>query len=698
MSKMSNESNDSKKSKESKGMQFCLNNLLLLSLLSLLSLLPLFAAFDDLGAGARAPGMGNAFTSVADDVYSIFYNPAGLGTLERPQFTSSYSRLLFGLSDNSDINTAEIAYVQPLKKGRWGSLGAAWQSFSLAGLYQEQNLYLSYGRLAWQSQKLGELYLGGNAKYLTRSFTRFPEASNSLDGINATGQSDPVLSGRNSQGFYDLDLGLLYRTPKRYSLGLNVQHLTRPNIAFSSSDEERLPMRIKAGLGYKSLWTNFALETHFQESPSGSLDKDFILGAERYFPTLDYGQFGIRASLGIGSRDFRQITAGLTYRISKLQVDYGFIVPLGTVQSTLGTHRVALTIHFGAPTKEEEISAQLLEKAAKLERKKDEGYAYEFEGLKERIEEKEEDIEKQQWQALTELIQKGEFQKASLGLTAFLQKRSADQALLNLSIRLKEVTSFYAQFPSPQKDWEKALFLGIQAYLSRRDSMAIEKVSEALTLNPRDIVIPSLLEQMEKSTKIKVPKKPAAPAPATIPIPAPAPAPVTAPRPAPAAPPIEEILDRAQSAIEKERFQEAARLCQDILKKEPENIPALEKLGYAYYSLTRYDQALEAWEKMRSIQKEEKKDVIYYLIQELKKKQAPAPAKVKPAPAVPAPKAGPREIEKLYQKATEEYAKGNLTRAAALFIQILELDPGNAQAKKALNRIQSELGRQGEKP
>jgi hypothetical protein len=36
--------------------------------------------FLELGFGARAVAMGEAYTAVSDDVYTIFYNPVGLRT------------------------------------------------------------------------------------------------------------------------------------------------------------------------------------------------------------------------------------------------------------------------------------------------------------------------------------------------------------------------------------------------------------------------------------------------------------------------------------------------------------------------------------------------------------------------------------------------------------------------------------------
>ena len=38
------------------------------------------AQFLNLGFGARALGMGEAYTAVADDISCVYYNPAGLAT------------------------------------------------------------------------------------------------------------------------------------------------------------------------------------------------------------------------------------------------------------------------------------------------------------------------------------------------------------------------------------------------------------------------------------------------------------------------------------------------------------------------------------------------------------------------------------------------------------------------------------------
>lgn len=68
------------------------------------------------GAGARALGMGGAFTAVSHDVASMYYNPAGLGLLPGRQVAAMYAKLFEGASYNY------LAYAQNSKKrpGAWG--------------------------------------------------------------------------------------------------------------------------------------------------------------------------------------------------------------------------------------------------------------------------------------------------------------------------------------------------------------------------------------------------------------------------------------------------------------------------------------------------------------------------------------------------------------------------------------------------
>jgi hypothetical protein len=142
-----------------------------------------YAAFEDLGVGARVPGMGNAFVAIADDVSSVYYNPAGLALLERTKAMASHSILYSGLSDSSSLGLTNLAVAAPLRGGRMGTAGFLWNQFSLSDVYSEKTLQASYGYRFSGGGMLEKLAVGASVKYMTHSFSRLGEAYNSMDGI-----------------------------------------------------------------------------------------------------------------------------------------------------------------------------------------------------------------------------------------------------------------------------------------------------------------------------------------------------------------------------------------------------------------------------------------------------------------------------------------------------------------------------------
>ena len=68
------------------------------------------AQFLKLGAGSKAGGVAEAYTAVADDVYSAYYNPAGLTRMPSPEFAAQH------VSYFQDINYEFIAFAFPFDK------------------------------------------------------------------------------------------------------------------------------------------------------------------------------------------------------------------------------------------------------------------------------------------------------------------------------------------------------------------------------------------------------------------------------------------------------------------------------------------------------------------------------------------------------------------------------------------------------
>ncbi|MEQ1919568.1 MAG: tetratricopeptide repeat protein, partial [Elusimicrobiota bacterium] len=51
----------------------------------------------------------------------------------------------------------------------------------------------------------------------------------------------------------------------------------------------------------------------------------------------------------------------------------------------------------------------------------------------------------------------------------------------------------------------------------------------------------------------------------------------------------------------------------------------------------------------------------------------------------------PVEIERLYEQGVDFYAQGKLSEAASAFRRIIESEPNNTSARRALDRVQSEI-------
>jgi len=72
------------------------------------------ASFLKIPVGARASGMGNAYTAVANDVSALFWNPAGLARINRKEVSVMHTELF------ADTNYDFIGYAHPLKRGSFG--------------------------------------------------------------------------------------------------------------------------------------------------------------------------------------------------------------------------------------------------------------------------------------------------------------------------------------------------------------------------------------------------------------------------------------------------------------------------------------------------------------------------------------------------------------------------------------------------
>lgn len=289
-------------------------------------------AFEDIGNGARPIGLGNAYCALADDVYTVYYNPAGLAKIRRAEVASDYGRLYAGLDDGSNLGNSFLGYAQPLKNNN-GGIGFGYLNFSLTGFYEENTFIFSYARSVSKP-----ISLGVNFKILQK-----------IVGQDMYTRIDPVFDygNRSSKTGYSFDVGSLYDINSKLSLALSFKNVNQPDMIFYPTQQVKesiVPCEIRGGMAYREGSLNIATDVSLKEK-----DLKVYTGAEKW---LTDRTFALRGGLGLGSREFRNAVIGASYKVNLFRFDYAFNYPLAGIEDTYGSHHFSLTLFFG-PSEEE---------------------------------------------------------------------------------------------------------------------------------------------------------------------------------------------------------------------------------------------------------------------------------------------------------------------------------------------------------
>jgi len=655
------------------------------------------AAYDDVGVGARVTGLGRAYTAVADDVYSIYYNPAGLGTLDRKEFGTTYSRLLTGLSDGSNLQNSFLGYAHPLDDGRKGSIGAAWNYFTLDGLYKESSFFASYGRRVTREDGPSPVFFGGSFKLLNRSVGGTAVADNALGPTGmASNRPDPVLK-EASKSNYDADLGLLWRVRPRWTLGLAVQHALEPNIAFSSGETDKLGRNVKAGGAYKTPFSTLTGDLSLLSAPDRSLDKRFAVGIEKWLPTLLHGSFGVRSALSLGSRDHRELSAGLSYKIHRMQFDYGFSIPVGGMTSVSGSHRMGLTWRFGAPRQADVLLGEML--LENLSSPSPVGSPEFDKQAAELVSYKRKAVEALMREA-DALAQSGRLADAHERSRQAVSLAPRDAVLLELDERYRTAAAYFPDLSGELRaPAGAATHDGVMKFVAGKDRDALVAAANGRALLPpptpaHDGFI-RILEARVGAPAPAVSTQAVAAAPAVAPVVAEVP---PASEVVTGAEALKRILDSTAALLEISFFQQewekVVKLAEQITALDPSNVLAYRRMAGAYHALKKPVEALKALKAAYALEPdaEERSKLRSYITA----MQALIERRSRPA-AKPAARQGasPEEIERLYEAGVELYAQGRLIEAVEAFRRVLQLDENYAPAQRAYQRVQSEMLQSG---
>jgi len=261
------------------------------------------ANFLKIGVGARAAAMGEAFTAVADDSTSLYWNPAGLTRLKGRELSAMYNVWFEG------IGQGYVSAGFPLLDGTMalgtnyvsmGDLEGRDESGNPTETFQASDLGISVGFAG----RLGRFLLG-------------------LSG----GMIRSTIAG-DTQSAFLVTLGGLVEVSESFSLGVVAQNLG------TKLGEDSLPLILKAGLALELGPLCLAADI----GKSQDTDLYYCVGIESWIGSVVALRAGYRTGRDVGPG----WTAGLGFKMDGFALDYAYVP-----YSNLGnTHRISLGIDF----------------------------------------------------------------------------------------------------------------------------------------------------------------------------------------------------------------------------------------------------------------------------------------------------------------------------------------------------------------
>ena len=288
------------------------------------------ASFLKIGVGARAIGMGSAYTAIGDDVNAIHWNPAGISQMSQQSFSATHTGWI------TDINYDFAGYVYPGKLGIFGGSIICLSQGELEGRDENRNLTQSFS---------------ASDIALTISFARQTIINDHRIGYGINLKAiNQQIETEKAFGVV-VDLGLLFKVKQALPLqfGLSIQNLG-PQMKFINEGYD-LPLSVTAGVGYAISGLTIALDIKQQVYEGRT---DISIGTE-YFLVPN---FAIRAGYlkTVSKSEIEQVGMGIDGKLSTpeglgagfglkifgISTDYSF-TPYGDLGSS---HRISFGAKF----------------------------------------------------------------------------------------------------------------------------------------------------------------------------------------------------------------------------------------------------------------------------------------------------------------------------------------------------------------
>jgi len=309
-------------------------------------------SFSRQGVGARALGIAGAFAGIADDAGAVYWNPAGLALLIKPELTVNHITLFAGT--NNDF----IGYGMPLKK--FGAVGAGYLRQTSGDFQKRETPFDAPTSFAITSSML---QLGWGITLPAAYTSDFIPGQISLGlAVKNIAQQIDTVSGSGAGA----DAGLLYRYGKDFSVGVVVWNLLPPAVTLVSKADS-FPRVLDIAPAYtrvigKDLKAALAARTNYY---AGSFHPG--VGSELRY--LD--RFALRAGI-----EAKGISLGVGARLSNYQLDYALLL-----HEIAPSHIISFSMKFGMTAAE--LAEEIKRGMKKLDREEARrvAHSYYLEGL-----------------------------------------------------------------------------------------------------------------------------------------------------------------------------------------------------------------------------------------------------------------------------------------------------------------------------
>jgi len=207
------------------------------------------AQFLRIAQGARAEGMGGAFTAIADDAYAVSWNPAGLSQITRHELALNHLKYI------DSINSEFSSFVMPVN--------------SLNGSLAASLTYLNFGSIDKLDQ-FGNPLGGDNSVNAYSGAISWGQAVSDRLGLGVTGKYfKQDLAGNTAAGFAGDVGGLLFLVPDRVSVGAALLNLG-PKIK-SGSTAEPIPLTSRLGVAWHAIPKQLVLDIDAEKERASSI-------------------------------------------------------------------------------------------------------------------------------------------------------------------------------------------------------------------------------------------------------------------------------------------------------------------------------------------------------------------------------------------------------------------------------------------